>query len=288
MPTWSSGESAWKLAEAWWWGPRSLPVPSAPVTVSAHGPLAVGGFGDLTPMLRLWSDGFGVQSGPDSGTATLLDGGESVTFTAAEPLACVAFTAMLKLRSGVASVLLDLDGAVVGEDGTPNFLLRLDGLRHGDRVEIDFALGQIRVNGAKAAPQGVAAFFAAEARAAGAPEQLTIGSLGGRPFGVGEATLETAPTRAPSEDWSFDAFLFRGEGREWTEMGAISAGDVDRDGIADLLIGAPNSGSRTVDGAGLAYLVFGGALAERAGERGTGPVDAVFESARCAPAKVCA
>lgn len=218
-------EQAWKLADSWWWGPNPAPAPAAPVTVGAFNAA-----GDAGSAIRFGPQGFGVGTGRD---ATLLDAGEGVTFTAADPLAAFSFTAELRLRAGTAVVVLG------GGPGAPT--LRLEGIRHGDRITVDYAAQAVRVNDTAVDADG---FFAQ-----GTQQAVSVASGGGRAFAVGAAVVTS---EAPDMPLDFDVIRMMGTAPV-TAM--AMAGDQDGDGIADLLLAetwTPDSRLQVVSGADLA------------------------------------
>ncbi len=207
------GEVAYKLADIWRGG-RVFDLAEdgsdqAPVAVSAHGRIDRGEIGDLTQAVRLREDGLGLDNGLDgSGLAKYLNRGDSLSFDLLdEMLTRARFTAQTISEEGETSLLFDFDGDVVrtaeGEafgqarraEEVEDVVLRLDGIRDGDDIAIDFERSLFFVNGASRTDPDIEAFFTAFQ--ASDQDSLTIGSRGGKAVALEELTLSFAN---PDED----------------------------------------------------------------------------------------
>lgn len=201
------GETAHKLGDLGPLGRVQGAAASAtaddPVTITAHGYLRSGAIGDLSDALVFRDGAFGLDSGHNGLLrAGYLDAGDSLTFdTKDQPITSISFKADLLPGRGTGALLFDLDGDVINAPAirtgpaVEDALFRLDGIRDGDAVKLDFASHAILVNGAARAVDASALFNAFDA---GSGNRVTIGAHVGRPVALDHVVIETESGADPA------------------------------------------------------------------------------------------
>ncbi|HEY9808841.1 MAG TPA: putative Ig domain-containing protein [Halomicronema sp.] len=106
----------------------------------------------------------------------------------------------------------------------------------------------------------------------GAPEANTVSGFGAGKFYLVFGKTDTNAINLSS--LGTGGFILHGEAaNDGSGFSVNSAGDLNGDGLADLIVGAPDADPASVDGAGKSYVIFGGDFTGAVTSLGTAAVD---------------